>query len=505
MRPIAHPFATQHRGRRYTAQTLEREAAGAAARPAPARQPFGQPQAARRLPTLSPTLVNTAPSRPNTEELPTGCRQCYEFSEFASSECFGMSAVASRRALRFGAFTLDQSRCVLLRGGVEVPLRRQAFDMLGYLAENPGRLVAKDELIEAIWCKAAVSDDSLVRCIKDIREALGDADHRIIETVRGRGYRFAAEVVPCEAEAAVLRLRRHVPSVGWRAAGLVVGAIIIAAIGLGAITYRAQPRDLATASHYAILGQAVLTGERSARANREALTHFGKALAIDPDSVLALLGYATVLVIQVGGDWLPPDQHPGLLKQAQTAVDRALRLEPSSHRAHQLRGVLLRMRGQPEASVDAFDRALALNPAAPWTHAEYARAKIDLGRAEEALADLETALRLNPSEAAIHVWYCWAGMAALHAGRHEEAVRWLQKALKVRPAYPHPVPLLATAYAETGRQVEARELIAKYVAGRPDLTMRSVRRDYPPQNPLVARQRERIAQVLQALGVPEGS
>jgi DNA-binding winged helix-turn-helix (wHTH) protein len=47
-----------------------------------------------------------------------------------------------------------------------------------------------------------VGDDSLVRCVKDIREALGDSDHRIIKTVPKRGYLFAAEVTATETRAA---------------------------------------------------------------------------------------------------------------------------------------------------------------------------------------------------------------------------------------------------------------------------------------------------------------
>ena len=53
------------------------------------------------------------------------------------------------------------------------------------------------------------------------------------------------------------------------------------------------------------------------------ITYYRKALAIDPDWVPALLGYATVLVIEVAGHWVPPDQWPARLKQAQAAVGAA--------------------------------------------------------------------------------------------------------------------------------------------------------------------------------------
>ncbi len=57
-----------------------------------------------------------------------------------------------------------------------------------------GRLVSKDEIIEAVWRETAVTDDSLVQCLKDIRNALGDQSQTIIRTVPRRGYIFEKEV-----------------------------------------------------------------------------------------------------------------------------------------------------------------------------------------------------------------------------------------------------------------------------------------------------------------------
>lgn len=98
------------------------------------------------------------------------------------------------KTLRFGNFSLDLARCSLRRGSELVPLRPKAFDLLYYLAQNAGRLVTKDELMKAIWPGLVVTDDSLVQCIKDIRDALSDSDQRIIKTVPRRGYLFATEV-----------------------------------------------------------------------------------------------------------------------------------------------------------------------------------------------------------------------------------------------------------------------------------------------------------------------
>ena len=76
--------------------------------------------------------------------------------------------------------------------GRDVVLRRQAFAVLKYLTENSGRVVSKDELMQAVWGDVAVTDDSLVQCIADIRKALGDDRHALVKTIPKRGYLLSA-------------------------------------------------------------------------------------------------------------------------------------------------------------------------------------------------------------------------------------------------------------------------------------------------------------------------
>ena len=100
----------------------------------------------------------------------------------------------SLRVLSFSGHALDLQRCAVTRGDHEIQLRPKAFDVLRYLAEHAGRVVSKEELIKAAWPDVFVTDDSLVQCIKDIREALSDDAHQIIKTMPRRGYLFAAEL-----------------------------------------------------------------------------------------------------------------------------------------------------------------------------------------------------------------------------------------------------------------------------------------------------------------------
>ena len=118
-------------------------------------------------------------------------------------------------AFQFAGHTLDVSRSCLRAADREIQLRPKSFEVLLYLVQNAERLVAKDELIEAIWPNVVVTDESLTHCISEVRNALGDGQQSIIKTVPRRGYRFTAAVsllaaedsapVPKSAPAAVLR------------------------------------------------------------------------------------------------------------------------------------------------------------------------------------------------------------------------------------------------------------------------------------------------------------
>src|ERR1700736_6699991 len=101
----------------------------------------------------------------------------------------------SERALyRFADFTLDPLGGTIRRGENEIELRSKSVEVLAYIVEHHGRLVTREELMQAIWPDVAVNDESLTRCIADIRKALCDEQQRFIRTVPRRGYIFAAQV-----------------------------------------------------------------------------------------------------------------------------------------------------------------------------------------------------------------------------------------------------------------------------------------------------------------------
>lgn len=101
----------------------------------------------------------------------------------------------SHQTQSFDGFTLDSTRGCLLRGADEIKLPPKPFAALKYLVDNPGRLISKSEPTQALWPDTAVTDDSLVQCLMEVRRALGDAGQQIIKTVPRRGYIFDRPVI----------------------------------------------------------------------------------------------------------------------------------------------------------------------------------------------------------------------------------------------------------------------------------------------------------------------
>ena len=102
----------------------------------------------------------------------------------------------SQTALQFGSFVLDLDRLCLRGPDGEIELRPKSFEVLRYMVQHPGRVVAKDELMAAVWPDVTVTDDSLTRCISEVRRAIGDESQRILKTVPRRGYLLDVPVSP---------------------------------------------------------------------------------------------------------------------------------------------------------------------------------------------------------------------------------------------------------------------------------------------------------------------
>jgi DNA-binding winged helix-turn-helix (wHTH) protein len=109
---------------------------------------------------------------------------------------------ATLAAYGFGRFVLHLDRGALLADGTECALRPKSLALLRHFVENPGRVIGRDEIMEALWPGVIVTDASIAQCVKDIRRALGANDQSVLRTLSRRGYVFTAEVHRAEAVAA---------------------------------------------------------------------------------------------------------------------------------------------------------------------------------------------------------------------------------------------------------------------------------------------------------------
>jgi TolB-like protein/DNA-binding winged helix-turn-helix (wHTH) protein/Flp pilus assembly protein TadD len=97
-------------------------------------------------------------------------------------------------------------------GAENSQLPPRLFSLLKYLIKNRGRVLSRDEIIEAVWGHLeAATDDSVNVAISSLRRAIGDTQrpHRVIKAVARRGYRFeSSQVKQLDAAAAAQRLQK---------------------------------------------------------------------------------------------------------------------------------------------------------------------------------------------------------------------------------------------------------------------------------------------------------
>lgn len=150
------------------------------------------------------------------------------------SDAMPNDATDTRIAL--AGFTFDAERLELRDcSGAPVELRAQALAVLHCLARQRGHVVTRDELMHAVWRDVIVTDGSLAQCVNEIRRALGDTAHRIVQTAPKRGYRL---VTDSSATAALATARGFEQEIGFATSG--DGArIAYATSGTGPVLLRA--------------------------------------------------------------------------------------------------------------------------------------------------------------------------------------------------------------------------------------------------------------------------
>jgi eukaryotic-like serine/threonine-protein kinase len=160
-------------------------------------------------------------------------------------------------AYRFDGFELDDRELRLSEDGTPVQVEPKVLRLLVYLIENRNRLVRKQELLDAVWQDAMVTENALTRAVGLLRKALNEDTHnpRYLETVPTAGYRFVANVTVAEENPAARPAPQAQPitapaehRVGTRMPKrwIVASVVLIAILIVGIFVYRHHGKKILT-------------------------------------------------------------------------------------------------------------------------------------------------------------------------------------------------------------------------------------------------------------------
>lgn len=222
---------------------------------------------------------------------------------------------------------------------------------------------------------------------------------------------------------------------------------------------------------------------------------FLRAMSIDPEFALAHAGYARTYYwnILLGTAESDPEE-------AQKSARLAVELDPDEAEVHLALGSVHYANLDLERAKAEYETALELNPSYAAAHHHFATVLIHGGRVEEGLPHLFTAIQLSPKDAEIALFHARLALAHLYLRRHEEAVEWARKAIRMPriqwPAY----CFLIAALAHLDRMDEAHEALDELLAFRPGITATYIGEHYPA---LVADNFNHLLDGLRKAGLPD--
>ncbi|MCM2251931.1 MAG: winged helix-turn-helix domain-containing protein, partial [Ramlibacter sp.] len=377
---------------------------------------------------------------------------------------------APERNLRIGHGQFDPLSGDLTLGGRSARLRPRTSVLLGYLLSHPDRVVGKDELMQAVWPDVVVTEDSLVKCVKEIRQALGEEGRDWIRTSPRQGYAFVgapaaplpAQPVPSPPAALPDRQRRF-----RVAAGAMAALVLVFAVGLVGW----QQTDLSSTAYpthsLVVLPVVNQTGD-PARDNAvddltealiDSLGTIHRATVIAPGTAFQYKGRAAD-ARSIGRELKVRYLLAGTLRMNGDRTVLAARLVSTETAVLLLsQDFPLGPGGMPELREDVLD-GVAITLGLRLVHAEAERSgRAEAIRAAETLSQARSILRWQPDA---------AGVAKARA--------LLEEAVRDDPRLPLGWAMLASTYlhdarfnAEREQQLKrAAEAIARAVAIAPD-------------------------------------
>jgi adenylate cyclase len=155
--------------------------------------------------------------------------------------------------------------------------------------------------------------------------------------------------------------------------------------------------------------------------------------------------------------------------------------------------------GQFDLGLTAVERALVLDPNSAWAWLRSGWANHYTRNPDKAIEHFQRAIRLSPLDPMHFNALVGIGAAYFDKDQYDEAIRWIEKALRERPDAVWTYRLLTAAYAHAGRLEEAKRAVVRFLEAYPGMTIAKAVEASPPSAPL----NQRIAEGLRKAGLPE--
>src|SRR6516165_10377118 len=217
-------------------------------------------------------------------------------------------------------------------------------------------------------------------------------------------------------------------------------------------------------------GKACLYKGTTANNLIQARGFFERALAVDPQSVSALLGLARV-DFRMASAALADDRFACFVA-AEKRVIEALSLAPDYSSAHLILGGVYIYTNRAAQGIAECEEALRLNQNAAYGHGLIGMAKYYLGRAAETEAHILQALRLSPRDNQAAAWMTAVGSAKIQLCADAEAAAWLRRSIEANRNFAFSHFALAAALGLLGALDEAQTAVNAGLALDPDFTIR---------------------------------
>jgi TolB-like protein/class 3 adenylate cyclase/Tfp pilus assembly protein PilF len=235
---------------------------------------------------------------------------------------------------------------------------------------------------------------------------------------------------------------------------------------------------------------------------RRACGFFERALGLDPNSIEALVGIATVYFNR--GANFSADDRVVTLATAEATLIKAISLAPNYAPGHMHLGAVYFFTDRAAQGIAECEQALLLDPNLACAHGWIGIGKHFMGRGEETESHVQEAFRLSPRDTEAYIWMLFVGIAKLQLGADEEACARFRRSVEINRNHPRAHFWLAAALALTGSLDEARAAAQAGLALNPGFTIRRFQRQTPSNNPTYLAKRERILEGMRMAGVPEG-